>query len=101
MELFVTLLICALVFFSGVSFGWALREKAAERIVKNLMKEIEDLPEEDENFINIIIEKHSGTYYVFDKADNSFMAQAPNRTDLEKVLERDSLESVSWLTVLT
>jgi hypothetical protein len=86
MDFIISLIACTLVFFMGVSFGWNLRERMAERVVKKFLKEMEGDQEVKESFINISIEKHNNTYYVYDKDDNSFMGQASNRIELEKVL---------------
>lgn len=86
MDFIIALLICTLIFFLGVSFGWNLRERMAERVVKKFLEEMEDSAVDSENLINISIEKENNTYYVYDKEKNSFMGQATSRKELEDVL---------------
>jgi hypothetical protein len=86
MDIIISLIVGVILFSLGVNLGWYLREKAAERIVNNILKEMENTPTQDEEFINIIIEKHNDTYYVYGKDDNSFLGQAPSRNELEKIL---------------
>jgi hypothetical protein len=86
MDFIIALLMCTIIFFLGVSFGWNLRERMAERVVKKFLEEMEDSAVDSENLINIIIEKENNTYYVYDKEKNSFMGQANSRKELEDVL---------------
>ncbi len=86
MDLIINLIACAIIFFLGISFGWQLRERMAERVVKKFLADIEGSEDLKHNCINISIEKHNDTYYVYDKDNNSFMGQASTRVELEKVL---------------
>ncbi len=86
MDLIINLIACAIIFFLGISFGWQLRERMAERVVKKFLADIEGSEDLKDNCINIIIEKQNDTYYVYDKENNSFMGQATNRKELEDVL---------------
>lgn len=86
MEFIIITLICFIVFSFGVNVGWHLRERAAKRVVDKFMEEFQNIQPDEEEFINISIEKHNNTYYVYNKDDNSFMGQAVDRIELEKVL---------------
>lgn len=107
MEVMVSLIIFIMVFVAGFKLGWYAREKAAERIVNKLMDELQGMQPEEAEVININIEKHNNTYYVYDKDKNSFMGQASNRKELEDVLgarfpgkrflaDRDNLKEVGF-----
>lgn len=85
MEFLGPFIVCIIVYLLGFRSGWVAREKQAERFVNKFMDEMETL-EKDDNIINISIEKHNDTYYVYDKDNNSFMGQAINRKELENVL---------------
>lgn len=84
MEQFV---IIFLIFLAGVVFGWEARERAAKKVVEKFLDQMEgELEKEKENYINIKIERNGDFYYAFESESDSFMGQATNRNDLEKVL---------------
>ena len=85
MDLLIIFIICVTFLFLGFNLGWHAREKAAERMVNKFIDQLQAEQEEVET-ININIEKHNDTYYVYDKDKNSFMGQANNRKELEEVL---------------
>lgn len=86
MDFIIVVVMCVIVFSLGVNVGWHLRERAAKRIVDKFMEDFHNEQLDEEEFININIEKHNNTYYVYDKDSNSFMGQASDRIELEKVL---------------
>lgn len=84
MEQFV---IVFLIFLAGVIFGWSAREQAAKKVVERYLDNLEQEVEKTaKDMINIKIERNGDFYYVFESESDSFLGQATNREDLEKVL---------------
>lgn len=84
---FVLIILGAIFFWVyGAYSGWKAREEYAKKITSKLMSKIKEQTEEAEALIQIRIEKHSGMLYVYDKKDNSFMAQGSTRQELEDAL---------------
>lgn len=75
------------IFVAGFILGWESRERAAKKTVERLLDQMEEqLDKEKEDTINIKIERNGDFFYVFQSENDSFMAQATNRMDLEKEL---------------
>jgi hypothetical protein len=72
----------------GFYFGWNLRERIAIIKTNKLLAELEqDLEQEEtEEVIRITIEKDRDTLFAYHKDSSQFIAQAPNRAELEKKL---------------
>lgn len=86
---FIILLVVAITFLIvGIQAGWNARERFAEKVIKQHLKNLEDLEEEQEtrDLVPIKIEEHNGVLFVYNKQDNSFMAQGKNKTELEDAL---------------
>ncbi len=47
------------------------------------MEEHEQLPD---NYVRIVIEKHNDMFFVYDENDNTFLAQASSKEELDKSL---------------
>ena len=87
LEILIIGFITSLVFLMGTLHGWNLRERHAERRLQAFSAFVEKrLEEEIENMIPITIEKHNDMLFVYNKEDNSFMAQGKDRVELEKAL---------------
>lgn len=77
----------AVVFFA---LGWVSREVAAVKKVNKLLAEVkieeEETKKELDKVIFITIEIHNGTFFVYNKKDNSFMAQGTDIRQVEDAL---------------
>ena len=82
--------IIALIVVGVMSFiaGWNTRERVAEQRMNEVLANVtENLQEHiKETVIRISIERHNGTFYVYNLDDKSFMGQGTTRAELEKVL---------------
>lgn len=85
---FVLILLGAVFFwFYGAYFGWKARENYAKKLTAKLLENIKGQEqEENSTLIQIKIEQHAGMFYVYDKQDNSFMAQGSTKEELENAL---------------
>ena len=86
MDILILFIVCISFLLLGFNLGWHAREKAAQRVVNKFIDEMQSIEQQEADTINISIEKHNDTYYVYDKDENSFMGQATNRKELESVL---------------
>jgi len=66
--------------------GWWAREIYAVYQTKMFFREIQEQNESEEEFEPIVIDKHNDTFFVYSKADHTFMAQGINMKDLENNL---------------
>jgi hypothetical protein len=81
---FVLIFIVAVFFWiHGAYSGWKAREEHARKVTEELLKNIKVEEEEEDNLVQITIEEHQGILYVYDKENNSFMAQGKTREELE------------------
>jgi hypothetical protein len=73
----------------GFAAGWYFREYYAMRIVKTMLKDLEEQvskeePEEDR--IKMRLEKENGIIYAFKDEDNSFIAQGKDLVELDEAI---------------
>jgi hypothetical protein len=85
MDIAIGILIAVVFWIWGVATGWQAREKHAERKLNHLLSQVDETVEE--NQIHITIEKHNGVFYVYDRVNNQFMAQANSVKELEEELQ--------------
>ena len=84
---FTTFILMVTIFFIGSIHGWGLRERVAKKRLEQFTEFIENREEDEEtNMIRITIEEHAGVLFVYNKENNSFMAQGKNREEVEKAL---------------
>jgi hypothetical protein len=86
MEFVLIFLVAVFFWIHGAYSGWKAREEHAKRVTEELLKNIKVDEEEEDIPIEIIIEEHQGILYVYDKEDNTFMAQGKTRKELEENL---------------
>jgi murein L,D-transpeptidase YafK len=70
-------------------FGWHMREAVAKYKMQKLLELANQMEEEEQlpdNYIKIVIEKHNDMFFVYDENDNTFLAQAPSKEELDKSL---------------
>jgi hypothetical protein len=73
-----------MVFFAGTVYGFYIHKREVDRRINNIMFAFQqDL---QENSIQISIERHNDTIFVYDKTTKQFMAQGKNAKELEDQL---------------
>ena len=79
-----------IIFALAFAFGWVLREQYAKYRVNKMMSFLETTvtAEVKEKVVRIVIERHSGMFYVYSAEDRSFMAQGVTRQELEDNLAK-------------
>jgi hypothetical protein len=84
MEFFLIFLGALFFWIHGAYTGW----KARETQLLKLIEKLEGLEEQEETEAptQIVVEEHHGILYVYDKTDNTFMAQGKNRNEVEEAL---------------
>ena len=84
MELFFIVVIC---FLAGFNIGWKVRELYATHKLRAWMEQAqEEYDEEEDDLIQVHLEKHNDILFCYDKETNRFMTQANSRDELEKKL---------------
>lgn len=87
MEFLVLAVTCFLFFMWGAISGWKAREEYAKKITEKLLENLgESVQKQAEDLIQITIEQHAGMFYVYNKQDNTFMAQGKTKEELEDAL---------------
>lgn len=86
MDLLIGIAIFVVAFIFGGGYGWHLRERHAERVLNHMIQQVEKETIQSEHMIPITIEEHNGHLYVYNKENNSFLAQAATADELEEVL---------------
>jgi len=87
MELVLILLFAIGIFILGGVHGWNLREKYASHLLKKLTKHIVEEQVSSEDLIQIIVEKHNETLFIYKKEDGQFMVQGSSFKELNDALE--------------
>ena len=88
MELSEILSLFTIIFVIGLFFGWKLREHFAVRRFEQVSEEIsEEIVEEFKSrVVDIAVEDHEGTFYVYNREDGTYMAHGPSMDKLEDIL---------------
>jgi hypothetical protein len=76
------LLVCTLC----VVFGWFAREVYAVHQSKKFFRYMQEQNESEEEFEQIVIDKHNDIFFVYSRVDNTFMAQGKSIKELENNL---------------
>jgi hypothetical protein len=87
MELGLVLLFAIGIFILGVVYGWNLREKYANHLLQKLAKHIVEEQVSSDDLIQIIVEKHNNTLFIYKKEDGQFMVQGTSYKELNDALE--------------
>ena len=87
MELGLVLLFAIVIFILGGVYGWGLRERYANHLLQKLAKHIVEEQVSTEDLIQIIVEKHNNTLFIYKKEDGQFMVQGTSFKELNDALE--------------
>jgi len=87
MELGLVLLFAIGIFILGGVYGWDLREKYANRMLQKLAKHIVEEQVSSDDLIQITVEKHNNTLFIYKKEDGQFMVQGTSFKELNDALE--------------
>lgn len=88
MEYIPYIVVASIVFFLGTLYGWHLRERHATRTLERFLREAKVEESEQEDLTHIVIEKHNDVFYVYERENNTFMAQGSTREELEENLKK-------------
>ena len=88
MELILLVVYTFIVWLGGAVSGWKAREEHAKQITEKLLDRLQESSEQDEESIQITIEKHNNTFYVYDRETNEFMAQGSTKDEVETNLRK-------------
>lgn len=84
MEIILTLIALFFAWFLGALYGWHAHERMVNRNIRNFIHDIRE--DFTSNVIQIKIERHQDTMYVYDLKTNNFMAQGKNEKELTEIL---------------
>jgi hypothetical protein len=87
MELGLVLLFAIVIFILGGMYGWGLRERYANHLLQKLAKHIIEEQVSSDDLIQIIVEKHNNTLFIYKKEDGQFMVQGTSFKELNDALE--------------
>ena len=88
MELILLVVYTFVVWIGGAVSGWKAREEHAKQITEKLLDRLQESSEQDEESIQITIEKHNNVFYVYDRETNEFMAQGSTNDEVETNLRK-------------
>jgi L-lysine 2,3-aminomutase len=71
----------------GAVSGWKAREEHARQVTEKFIDRMQQ-SEEDDDTIQITIEKHNDVFYVYDRHTNEFMAQGSSKYEVETNLKK-------------
>jgi hypothetical protein len=88
MELSEIFLTFTAIFGVGFFLGWRFREQVAVRRIEQVTEEISEdiLQEFKSRVIDISVEDHDGTFYVYNRDDGAYLAHGPSMDKLEDIL---------------
>jgi hypothetical protein len=87
MELILLVAYTFIVWIGGAVFGWKAREEHARKITEQFIDHLQQ-SQEDDDTIQITIEKHNNVFYVYDRHTNEFMAQGSSKNEVETNLKK-------------
>lgn len=87
MELVLVLLFGIGIFILGIVYGWGLRERYANHLLQKLAKHIIEEQVSTDDLIQITVEKHNNTLFIYKKEDGQFMVQGSSFKELNDALE--------------
>ena len=88
MELILLVVYTFVVWIGGAVSGWKAREEHAKQMTEKLLNHLQESAEQDEDSIQITIEKHNNVFYVYDRETNEFMAQGSTKDEVENNLRK-------------
>jgi hypothetical protein len=87
MELILLVAYTFIVWIGGAVFGWKAREEHARKVTEQFIDHLQQ-SQEDDDTIQITIEKHNNVFYVYDRHTNEFMAQGSSKNEVETNLKK-------------
>ena len=87
MELILLVVYTFIVWIGGVVSGWKAREEHARQVTEKFIDQMQQ-SDEDDDTIQITIEKHNDVFYVYDRHTNEFMAQGSSKQEVETNLKK-------------
>jgi hypothetical protein len=87
MELILLAVYTFIVWIGGAVSGWKAREEHARQITEKFINHLQQ-SQEDDDTIQITIEKHNNVFYVYDRHTNEFMAQGSSKNEVETNLKK-------------
>ena len=87
MELILLVVYTVIVWIGGAVSGWKAREEHARQITEKFIDHLQQ-SQEDDDTIQITIEKHNDVFYVYDRQTNEFMAQGSSKDEVENNLRK-------------
>ena len=87
MELILLVAYTFIVWIGGAVFGWKAREEHARKITEQFIDQMQESVQDDDT-IQITIEKHNNVFYVYDRHTNEFMAQGSSKDEVETNLRK-------------
>ena len=90
MELILLVAYTFIVWIGGAVAGWRAREQHAKNVTEKFIEHIQNSvqQEDEENVVQINIEKHNAVFYVYDKETHEFMAQGSSKDEVETNLKK-------------
>jgi hypothetical protein len=81
-------LVITIIFGLGFFLGWRLREQIAIKRIQEVTEEIADdvLEEFKSKVIDIYVEDHEGTFFLYKREDGAYLAHGPTMEKLEDIL---------------
>jgi L-lysine 2,3-aminomutase len=87
MELILLVVYTFIVWIGGAVSGWKAREEHARQVTEKFIDQMQQ-SDEDDDTIQITIEKHNDVFYVYDRHTNEFMAQGSSKQEVETNLKK-------------
>jgi hypothetical protein len=90
MELILLVAYTFIVWIGGAVAGWRAREQHAKNVTEKFIEYLQESgqQEDEENVVQINIEKHNDVFYVYDKETHEFMAQGSSKDEVETNLKK-------------
>lgn len=70
----------------GFFWGWHSREAYATRVLNKFLKIVEEKEQEDDDLIQLTLEKDGDCLFAYDKKTSAFLAKGVDKDSLEKEL---------------
>jgi L-lysine 2,3-aminomutase len=87
MELILLVVYTFIVWIGGAVSGWKAREEHARQVTEKFIDQMQQ-SDEDDDTIQITIEKHNDVFYDYDRHTNEFMAQGSSKQEVETNLKK-------------
>ena len=87
MEIILYVICIIIAWFAGAVAGWKAREEHARKITEKFIDQMQESIQDDDT-IQITIEKHNNVFYVYDRETTEFMAQGSTQKEVENNLRK-------------